>query len=234
MSPVRLALFCLALATSTPAAAQVRPTPGAGDPRVQSVVYNPQQTVQLSVADGYQLTVELGQGEKVENIAVGDSASWQVTPNRRGDHLFIKPVGRASPTNMTVITDARSYSFELMPAYSSFESAFTVRFSYPQADSVAQATPLPEDVEGRYRLSGSKSVRPTAISDDGVHTYLIFGKNQSLPAIYARDDDGTERPVEGAMRDGRFVIDAVAEQLVFRRDRRFASAVRKIVRKDDR
>lgn len=217
-----------------PATAQVRPTPGTGDPRVQSVLYDPQQTVQLSVAEGYQLTVELGAGERIENIAVGDSASWQVTPNRRGDHLFVKSVGRGAPTNMTVITDARSYSFELMPAFNSFESAFTVRFEYPPTSAPGQGPALPADVEGRYRLTGSKAVRPTAISDDGVHTYLIFAANQTLPAIYARDDDGSERPVEGAMRDGRYVIDAVASELVFRRDKRRATAIRKLVRKDER
>lgn len=226
-----LVLLLLGLAAS-PAAAQVRPAPGGGDPRVQSVTYDPQQTVQLSVAEGYQLTVELAAGEKIENIAVGDSASWQVTPNRRGDHLFIKPVGRGGPTNMTVITDARSYSFELMPAYSSFDAAFTVRFLYPQADVVGQ-TPPPAGVEGRYKLRGDRSVRPAAMSDDGVHTYLVFGADQALPAIYARDDDGAERPVEGAMRDGRFVIDAVAPRLVFRRDKRRAEAIRTILRRED-
>ena len=232
LRPFAMALM-LALAAA-PAAAQVRPTPGAGDPRVQSVTFDPLQTVQLSVAQGYQLTVELGAGERIENIAVGDSNSWQVTPNKRGDHLFVKSVGAGSPTNMTVITDARLYSFELMTAYSSSDAAFTVRFDYPPLPSLSQPAKLPDGSEGRYRLTGSKSVRPIALSDDGVHTYLVFEANQTLPAIYARDDDGTERPVEGAMRDGRFVIDAVVDRLVFRRDKRMATAARDVVQRDDR
>lgn len=231
---VRAFALILLLLGAVPGAAQIRPTPGPGDPRVQSVTYDPLQTVQLSVAQGYQLTVELGAGERIENIAVGDSSSWQVTPNKRGDHLFVKSVGNGSPTNMTVITDARLYSFELMTAYGSSDAAFTVRFDYAPLPQLAEPAEQPAGKEGRYRVAGDKSVRPVAISDDGVRTHLLFDGAQTLPAIYARDDDGTERPVEGAMRDGRFVIDAVVDRLVFRRDKRVATAARKPVRKDDR
>jgi type IV secretion system protein VirB9 len=209
-------------------AAQVQPAPGTGDPRVQTVDYDPDQVVLLQAAPGYQLTLEFGD-ERIENVAVGDSGSWQVTANRRGDYLFVKPL-QAAPTNMTVVTDARTYLFELAPLYDgSSQMAYTVRFRYPAPEPAADeaAAGGPEAVaEGRYRISGSRMLRPSGISDDGTHTYIEWPPERALPAVYAVDVDGRETLVNGMMRDEIFVIDQVVGRLVFRIDDREARAER--------
>ena len=228
MRPGSLFSALLGLLLAIPAAAQLRPEPGPGDPRIQSVLYDANQVVQLQVATGYQLTVEFAPDERIENVAVGDSGAWQVTPNKRGDRLFIKAVGQGVTTNLTVVTDARTYAIELSPLFGPLPTmAYTVRFRYatPAAVTVVPndaATPVP----GRYKLSGDKALRPSAIDDDGVHTYIAWGPDQTLPAIFAIDDKGNETLVNGMTRDGRFVIDAVANKLVFRIDRQTAGAVR--------
>ncbi len=225
MGPILLAALA---ALPAPLAAQVQPQPGAGDPRIQAVDYDPDQVVILYGAPGYQVTVEFGPDEQIENVAVGDSGAWQVTPNRRGDHLFVKPVQSGVATNMTVVTSVRVYLFELSPLYGpSSEMAYRVRFQYPAADSdsVADEAPLAA-VEGRYRLDGTRALRPSRISDDGRHTYIEWPPDRALPAVYAVDPDGQESLVNGAMRDDRFVIDGVARRLVFRIDRDVATAER--------
>lgn len=226
---MRYAAPLLALgALAVPAAAQVDATAAvAGDPRVQTVAYNADQVVLLQGAPGYLITVEFGADEQIENVAVGDSGAWQVTPNRRGDYLFIKVV-QAVATNMTVVTSARTYLFELSPLYSpSPQMAYTVRFTYPTslADSVADEAPTKE-IQGSYRLSGAKALRPSRIADDGRHTYIEWPRDAALPAVYALDEEGRESLVNGAMRDDLFVIDAVAPRLVFRIDQHVARAVR--------
>ncbi|MBL0001847.1 MAG: TrbG/VirB9 family P-type conjugative transfer protein [Sphingomonadales bacterium] len=50
-------------------------------------------------------------------MAVGDSAGWQVSANKRGDFMFVKNLEANRPTNLTVVTDVRTYSFELLGAY---------------------------------------------------------------------------------------------------------------------
>lgn len=223
---MRLALFLLGLLLSATAAAQLRPTPGPGDPRIQSVVYDANQVVQLQVATGYQLTVEFALDERIENVAVGDSGAWQVTPNKRGDHLFIKAVQPGITTNLTVVTDARSYAFELLPLYGPLpDMAYTVRFTYP-APAVASVAALPAAAPGRYKVSGSRAIRPTAIDDDGEKTYIVWPRERPLPAIFAIDAKGQEMLVDGAMRDGQYVIDAVKPKLLFRLDAQMATAVR--------
>ena len=214
------------LLAAAPLAAQVRPQAAAGgDPRVQSVEYRADQVVSLEVAPGYQLMLEFAPDERIESVAVGDSAAWQITPNRNGDRVFVKPL-LSLPSNLTVITSARLYAFELNPLFGpSAEMAYVVRFTYPSAET-ATAEAGPAGLAGRYRLSGARALRPSRISDDGRHTYIEWPRDRALPAVYALDERGQEALVNGMMRDDLFVIDAVVRRLVFRIDRDVARAER--------
>ncbi|MGZ8284015.1 MAG: TrbG/VirB9 family P-type conjugative transfer protein [Allosphingosinicella sp.] len=224
MIRIFLVLAAAALA-SAPLAAQVRPQPGTGDPRFQSVAYAPDQVVWLEGAPGYQITLELSPDERAETIALGDSSAWQVTPNRRGDLLFVKAITGAS-TNMTVITNVRTYNFDLS-AGSPSSMAYTVRFHYPPPAAPAEEDLADAAAEGRYRLGGDRALRPSEISDDGVHTYIRWPRDRALPAVYAVTDGGQEMLVNGMMREeDLFVIDSVSRKLVFRIDGDTATATR--------
>lgn len=226
----RIATVWLALIAS-PLAAQTgidaaMPT----DPRVQTLVYSPTQVARLQVARGFQLTVEVASGEQIESIAIGNGTAWQVTPNRRGDHFFVKPLQSGVVTNLTVVTDARTYTFELVPLDTpQADTPYTVRLEAPgstAASTTADADAPPALAPGRYKLSGAREIRPDAMSDDGVHTYISWAPEQTLPAIFAIDRTGQETLVNGAMRDGIFVVDAIARHVVFRLDRLIARADR--------
>lgn len=232
----RFLLFALAALAAAPLAAQVQPQSGAGDPRIQSVAYDPDRVVLLQGAPGYQITVEFGSDEQIESVAIGDSAAWQVTPTRRGDYLFVKAVQGGVATNLTVVTTARTYFFELAPLYGPTpEMAYTVRFTYPHAqpESVADEAPATQ-LAGRYKLSGAKALLPSRIADDGRHTYIEWPRDRTLPAVYAIDPEGRESLVNGAMRDDLFVIDAVPSRLIFRIDDNVARAVRIVPKKKRR
>ncbi|MDO7843136.1 TrbG/VirB9 family P-type conjugative transfer protein [Sphingomonas immobilis] len=220
---MRRALLLLACVPSL-ASAEIRPTPSAGDPRIQTVRYDPGEVVQLQVTPGYLLTIEFSADERIETVALGDSNAWQVTPSKRADHLFIKPRQPGITTNMTVVTDARSYSFVLTPAYGPLpDMPFTVRFEYPApAVAVVDGTPAREPT--RYKISGDRAVRPQSIRDDGVHTYITFAPGQTLPAIFAVLPETGEALVNGMMRDGQYVVDSVAPRFVFRIDKQVAVA----------
>ncbi|MEJ6789576.1 TrbG/VirB9 family P-type conjugative transfer protein [Brevundimonas sp. BR2-1] len=214
----------LVLLLAAPVMAQTPPAPV--DARLRTIAYDAGQVFRLRVATGYQSTVILSPQERVENVGIGDSDGWQVTLNGRGDALFIKPLRQNSATNMTVITDARVYNFELSSAYApGADTPFTVRFAYPAAALSAAEAGAQLSV-GRYRLSGARSVRPVAVSDDGVRTSIEWRDQQAIPAVFAIDEDGEELLVEGHMRNGLYVIDAVHRTLLFRVDGRTARARR--------
>lgn len=230
-------LLLAALVFGTPATAQTAPAlpmpplpAPPGDPRFQTIEYHADRVVQIQVAPGYQLTLELAPDERVESVALGDSAAWQVSPNRHGDHLFIKPLQSDVTTNMTVVTDVRTYLFDLVPLPGPQPTmAYILRFDYPGATQAPEET-LVAAVETTYRVSGTRALRPSAMSDDGLRTYIEWPPDASLPAVYAVDGEGHEILVNGMMRDGVFVIDSILPKLVFRIDRQTAQAVRQVPR----
>jgi type IV secretion system protein VirB9 len=210
-----------------PAAALAQDAPPLpASPRFQSIEYSADTVFTLRAAPGYQVVVELAPDERIENVAVGNSGAWQVTANRRGDRLFVKAVQPGVATNMTVVTDARLYSFELVPLSGPDpEMAYAVRFRYPDL-TPAKATDAAELQLGRYKMRGNRALLPSGMHDDGVHTYIEWPPDRTLPAIYAINDQGKETLVNGMMREGRMVIDSVQEMLIFRIDDRKASAAR--------
>jgi type IV secretion system protein VirB9 len=221
--------LALMLACTAPAAAQVRPAPGNGDPRLQTIIYDPDQVVQLLVAQGYQLMVSFAPGERIETIAVGDSTAWQVTANKRGEHLFVKAIQPGNATNLTVVTDARVYAFELIGGYGGADMAYAVRFVYAH-EAASPPVKVVAQHGYRYRLSGARAIKPQSVLVDGATTIVEWPDNASLPAIFKVDDDGDETLVNSEVKDGRFVIEGTPRKLVFRLDRLTAVALRQRVR----
>ena len=223
---MKLPALALLLLVS-PAAAQVKPTPGTGDPRLQTVRYDAAQVVQLTVASGYQLMVALATDERVETIAVGDSAVWQVTANKRGDALFVKAVQPGGDSNLTVITDARIYGFDLVHAAGLARDApFIVRFTYAEPAAAMPKVEARSPLIWSYRIGGDHRLRPSAVTVDGDRLAITWPKATTLPATFRIDDDGAEALVNGQMQDGRLIVDGTPLKLLFRLDRHLATATR--------
>lgn len=219
-------LLLLLFGTPTAAQATLPPTV-VGDSRLQTLPYDAGRVVRLRIPLGFQTTLVLDPNERVENVALGDSESWQVEPNGRGDHVFIKPVRAGSVTNLTVLTDIRVYVFELSTSFgATAETPFIVRFLYPEVPQTTMTDASSPSEQGRYRLSGSRSLQPGAVSDDGRSTFIEWRPDQTLPAVFALDERRREILLDGHMRDGRYVIDGVHRTLLFRLDRQVARAVR--------
>jgi len=222
-------LAALTLLVCAPALAQVRPVPAGGDPMHQTVAYAEGQTVVLEVSPGFQLTVELDPREQIKSAAAGDGASWQVSAPKQTSQFFIRPNPGAAPTNLTIVTNRRSYYFLLaaLPQMTS-SNALSVRFTYEQqAVAAEQPEAQAKRISGSYRVRGSAPIRPSLIWDDGEKTFLDWPEGVEAPAIFAIDSSGTESLVNVYYRNGRYVIDAVYTRLVFRLDQLMARADRK-------
>ena len=216
--------FALAFCAA-PALATVTPQPVAGDPRVRAIAYSPDQVVPLQGHYGYQIMVEFGADERIENVAIGDSLAWQVTPNRRADTLFLKPIEREASTNLVVVTTKRRYAFVLTAADAygpnDPDLVFRLRFTYEDAPAAIAAEAAPEEdaIEARnaaYSVSGSTRTMPVRIFDDGLRTYLRWPADAATPAVFALAADGSESVVNFSMRGSLMVVQAVAPAFVLR------------------
>ncbi len=225
---VVVTIFAATLSLCTNALAEQTPSAGRGDGRIRNVVFDPDQVVRLVAYDGYEMMVQFADDEKIENVALGDSLMWQVTPNKRANLLFVKSVNARSATNMTVVSDRRVYHFILIGTDSKAgqDIAFAVRFRYPGEDRSAAiaaapatgpAAPAePRVVNAGYTYSGDDANVPQSAFDDGRFTYFRWNGAVAAPAVFARAADGSEVLIETFMQGGYTVIDRLYPVFVLR------------------
>lgn len=228
--------LCTATALAQPAAPQAAPRPVATaprpaaapvDPRIRTLTYDPGRIVSLRGHLGYQMVITFDPDERIENVSIGDSQAWQVTPNRAATLLFLKPVEPNAATNMTVITTLRRYAFELRAGEASGPGdpniVYELRFRYlDKAPPVTAAPPPPKQEEPArelnfsYKMKGSKGMTPTRVFDDGRFTYFEFPEGLDAPAIFVIGPTGQEEIVNNQVRGRYHVVDVVARQFVLR------------------
>lgn len=212
----------------------------AKDPRLAARPYNSDEVVRIDGQLGVQASIAFAEDERIENVAVGDSASWQITPNKRANLLFVKPLAGKARTNMTVITDRRTYFFDLV-AGTAAKPVYVLRFTYPdepKPEPQQAAAPALNEAEAqlaegqkpvdpaslnfKWGRKGSAGIQPVQLYDDGSSTYLTWTRNATLPAILVRDEKGQEGPVNYAVRGDVIVIDSVPATILLRAGRQTA------------
>jgi type IV secretion system protein VirB9 len=232
LSRTAIALLALGLGApilAAPALAQVTtiPEPGPGDPRIRQIMYDENQIVSIRGRLGYEITIEFDPDERIENVSIGDSLSWQVTPNRRATLLFIKPMARSTPTSMTVATNRRLYSFLLTAVEArpnDPDAMFRLRFLYapppeppaPPPPPPPPPPPTPQDFNFAYTYSGTRSVYPIRVFDDGRSTYFEFPEGRESPAVFVTGVDNREEMANTRVVGRYAVVDMTARNFVLR------------------
>ena len=195
----------------------------AGDARLLTRPYDANAVVQVDGRAGVQASITFAPDEHIENVAIGSSNSWQITPNKRANVLFVKPVLSDARTNLTVITDQRSYFFDLV-ASSSGPAIYGLRFTYPASAANTQAAGLADGgMENRaanlnfaWQSKGKTALLPARVYDDGVSVYLVWPQGAKLPAILMNNDKGELGPVNYAVRGDTIVVDGAPRKLILR------------------
>jgi len=211
------------------------PAFAANDPRLVEVMYDEAKVVRIEGKVTVQASIVFGDDEVIENVAIGDSAAWQVTPNKRANILFVKPLDARASTNLTVITSKRTYLFDLV-ATPTAKALYVLRFAYPpepeaaQVPQVAQAPNAieqqaasdpyavvdPTDLNFAWTGSGAPELLPSNTFDDGTATFLTWPEGKDVPAILVTNSDGIEGPVNFTVRGATIVVDGVPRAIVLR------------------
>lgn len=112
------------------------------DSRIKLLPYDESDIYAIPTKYGYQTSIVFALGEEVATISVGDRTLWQIIPS--GNRLFIRPMQENVTTNMTVLTDKRSYQFDLTSVGvedKNTDIVYVAKFVYP--DNKRRAAPPP-------------------------------------------------------------------------------------------
>ena len=214
----------------------------ADDARIVEKFYDAGKVVRIEGKTKVQATIQFGEDEHIENVAIGDSQAWQVTPNKRANLLFVKPLAATAATNMTVVTDRHTYLFDLV-ASASAKPLYVLKFTYPEepkpqvaaveaptADEIAaasdpQAVTDPAALNFAWAGKGDRKLLPARTYDDGTATFLAWPAGSPVPAILIKDSAGTEGPVNFTVRGDVIVVDGVPREIVLRSGKDSATLV---------
>lgn len=197
--------------------------------RIRSLLFVPDQVIRLRAWVGYHIDLEFEPGESFRTLGGGDLAG--LTYGSFENHLVLKPRAPTVRTNLTVITNRRTYVIDYAvlpgrPDPMNDELVYSLRFNYPPL-----STPTPaEQVTGKlagdplarfqnldYWYCGSPALQPVAASDDGVHTRLRFAPSAEIPAIFSESDDGTESLLNYTVDGQDIVIHRLSRHFILRR-----------------
>ena len=218
-------------------------TPALADPRLQEVMYDEMEVFTLPGRVNVQASIVFGEDETIENVAIGNSQTWQVTPNKRANILFVKPLEARAATNLTVVTSKRTYLFDLV-ASPTVKPLYVLRFDYPvdleaeakkaelAAAEAAPQTPAdpfsavdPADLNFAWNGDGDVALLPERAFDDGGATFLTWGAGRDVPAILVTNAKGDEGPVNYTVRGDTIVIDGVPRSITLRAGEQAATLV---------
>ena len=167
------------------------------DSRIKTIVYNPNEVIELTFHYGFQSFIEFEEDEEIEVISLGESFPWKITPV--GKRMFIRPLQINTNTNMTVITSKRTYMFQL--SADSYEGKgdeeliYSVRFFYPdtsnnkvpqfkEASYTSTASSLSPDTQNEQESILNNFKKGTILNFD----YSMTGENSSIGLLKAFDD----------------------------------------------
>lgn len=198
--------LCLlaALALPVPALAATLPSGGSKDIRIRTAVYDPDQVFVVETDLRFATTLRFADGERFKAVIAGDTESFEINPLADlGNVIAIKPHVSGAVTNLTVLTNRRSYAFELREGTIKGRTGrfYEVRFRYPEDErkkaarsaSFAKGFQAPKNYG--YAVSGQADFEPAAVYDDGRYTYFQFAEGTRQPAVFKAGADGRERTV---------------------------------------
>jgi type IV secretion system protein VirB9 len=222
--------WCLLLSILCVAEVAVTSADTVPDARIHIAPYSDDKVYRLVGYVGYQIDLEFAPDESFVGLGAGDVEGLSFAS--QANHLFVKPKASKVSTNLTVLTNLREYHFDYAtnpdrPDAREPDVTYVLRFSYPKPAELpdpsikieqkldAAATSRARNLD--YWYCGFPGLKPLSASDDGVHTRLRFGAHAELPAIFVRNDDGSESLLNFNMEGGDVVIHRVARRFVVRR-----------------
>ena len=198
---IAICLMCFASIPSIGNANEIDTIPA--DNRIKMLTYSAGDVYTINTKYGYQTSIVFAGGEEISTISVGDRSQWQIIPN--GNRIFIRPLLEGLSTNMTVLTTAHEYTFDIKSLKSTAKESesnnvYVAQFRYPEANPVpaaemaSSAAPMPSitansgvsippldtqrtlNLNREYTYTGNDGIAPSEVYDDGKNTFIVYEK----------------------------------------------------------
>lgn len=235
MKKIALVLICLSTLVATLAFASQKPRSMATDNRVKVVAYDPDNIVRLVGSHLVATGIRFSSKESIISIVNGDPIAWTTSVNKVTPYiLYIKPILPSSDTNMTVITDKRTYQFHLVTTPNDTASSngviYMLTFKYPEEEKAKmeqELSSLQKTFAGNnlgdpihwnydYSFYGSTKLAPIQAVDNGTYTVFKFRRNEPVPAIFAVDGQQNESLLNFRVQGDYVFVQGVRHQYTMR------------------
>ncbi|MFC5550211.1 TrbG/VirB9 family P-type conjugative transfer protein [Massilia aerilata] len=216
-----------------------QPIPAPKENRIVRYTYSPDVIFRILALPNLTTHLELGEDEGVkETPAIGDQAQWIVTGGPR--NLFIKPLRFDLETSLTIVTNKRTYQFQLIAGRSTSAQVFQkVSFFYPDREmevklrketevaaveaeqnrlsaQVVTTNVDPASLDFGFKIEGEAPFKPTTAYSNGKFTFLIMPNTQDSPAIFLLDGDNKPSLINYQVKGNMIVVERVATKLLLK------------------
>ena len=203
-----------------PALAETAPKPGSHDARVTYATYQEGQVYRINTRLRNVTLVELGTGEQIQSIAIGDLESFKIDKLERANLFIIKPVVAGATTNLTVETQRNIYFLQVTEGGRG-EPNYSVKFTVPGSTRGATTgSEIPASLPMSYKVMKKgralPGFAPVSISDDGRKTTFVIPAGAPMPTIFRADGKGQEYSVNSSVRGTTITVSTRSERWVLR------------------
>lgn len=199
------------------------------DSRIKTYIYNQNEVFPIILHHGYHSHIDFPKSEFVQNIIIGNPVDWDIT--NRNNQIFLQTYSHDAHTNMTVITNKRTYEFDLIAKNNTeeadYELAYAIRFYYPEENIELVGNTeenfyenyleINDVVKGRinanYIFYGCGDATPVVAFNDARFTYLKFKDGMNAPRIETFDKGNRIKKAKIFSYNGYVIIDNIFPEI---------------------
>lgn len=191
--------------------AEINPNRTRFDNRLKFVSYNPDDVTNIFTKIGFTTLIKLSPAERVDKsggLALGDPNAWNISA--RENNIFIRPIADDPETNLTIVTNKRTYFFNLRTTTVNNNVTWGIKFLYPDDKSLSKQDKKPcsnsNVINFNYMGKGNKNLIPVTAFDDGQFTCFVMQDNVDLPIVFKKMPDNSEMLVNFHVQGNTIVI----------------------------